>query len=130
MPNFLYSQAFDRFVQHYALKYPKASDCLANDKDNLLTFFDFPAEHWLPIRTTNPIESVFATIHHRTNQTKGSVSRATLLTLMYKLARSAGQHFYRLKGFERLAEVITGIKQEGDTSHPSTTEFERQQVAA
>ncbi len=82
-------KAVDRFLETYQAKYPKAADCLAKDQDALLAFYDFPAEHWAHLRTTNPIESTFATIRHRTDQTKGSVSRATLLALTYKLAMSA-----------------------------------------
>jgi transposase-like protein len=76
----------------------------------LFAFYDFPAEHWAHLRTTNPIESAFATIRHRTDKTKGSVSRATLLTLVYKLAMSAEQSFMRLRGFALLADVIAGVK--------------------
>ena len=103
-------RAFDRFIADYRAKYPKATDCLAKDRAALLAFYDFPAEHWIHIRTTNPIESTFATIRHRTERTKGCVSRSSLLGLTFKLAMSAEQSWSRLRGFERLAEVVAGVK--------------------
>ena len=102
--------AFDRFLVAFRAKYAKATECLAKDRASLLAFYDFPAEHWIHIRTTNPIESTFATIRHRTERTKGCVSRATLLGLTFKLAMSAEQSWSRLRGFERLAEVVAGVK--------------------
>ncbi len=103
-------RAVDRFLSTYQAKYPKASACLTKDRAALLAFYEFPAEHWKHIRTSNPIESSFATIRHRTDQTQGAVSRASLLGLVYKLAMSAERSFRRLDGFQRLAEVIVGIK--------------------
>jgi putative transposase len=103
-------KAFARFVDTYQAKYPKAVECLVKDKEALLAFYDFPAEHWGHIRTSNPIESSFATIRHRTQRTKGAVSRKTLLGLIYKLAMCAEKSFRRLNGFEQLAEVIRGVK--------------------
>ncbi|MGH8528468.1 MAG: IS256 family transposase [Nevskiales bacterium] len=103
-------RAFDRFIADYRAKYPKATDCLAKDRATLLVFYDFPAEHWIHIRTTNPIESTFATIRHRTERTKGCASRSSLLGLTFKLAMSAEQSWSRLRGFERLAEVVAGVK--------------------
>jgi putative transposase len=103
-------KAFARFLDTYQVKYPKAAQCLAKDKEAMLAFYDFPAEHWSHIRTTNPIESSFATIRHRTERTKGAVSRSTLLGLVYKLAMCAEKSFRRLNGFEQLAEVIRGLK--------------------
>lgn len=103
-------KAFDRFVQHYAPKYPKAAQCLEKDRNELLAFYDYPAPHWSHIRTSNPIESSFATIRHRADRAKGAVSRATLLGLVYKLSMCAQQSFRRLNGFEHLAEVIQGVK--------------------
>lgn len=102
--------AFERFVATYKAKYPKATECLAKDRASLLAFYDFPAEHWMHIRTTNPIESTFATIRHRTDRTKGCVSRATLLGLVYRLGMSAERRWHRLRGFERLGELIAGVK--------------------
>jgi putative transposase len=101
--------AFDRFLQTYEGKYPKAAECLRKDRETLLAFYDFPADHWVHLRTTNPIESAFATIRHRSDRAKGCVTRATMLSLMFKLALAAEQSFRRLKGFDYLAKVITGV---------------------
>lgn len=102
--------AFDRFIASFAAKYPKASECLQKDRASLLAFYDFPAEHWVHLRTTNPIESAFATIRHRSDRAKGCVTRATMLALMFKLATSAEQSFRKLKGFAHLAKVIAGVR--------------------
>ena len=82
-------KAYDQFIQLYEAKYPKACVCLKKDKERLFTFYDFPAMHWQHIRTTNPIESTFATVRHRTRQTKGCGSRLATLTMVFKLATSA-----------------------------------------
>jgi transposase-like protein len=103
-------KAFDRFLDTYQAKYPKAAECLAKDREPLLAFYDFPAEHWLHLRTTNPIESTFATIRHRTDQAKGCVTRDTMLSLVYKLGICAEKRWRRIRGFEHLAKVITGVK--------------------
>ena len=103
-------RAFERFLAAYSAKYPKATECLAKDRKSLLAFYDFPAEHWLHIRTTNPIESSFATIRHRSERTQGCASRATLLGLVFKLAMSAEKNWRRLRGFEHLADVVRGVK--------------------
>ena len=103
-------KAFDRFVETYQLKYPKASECLEKDRDRLLAFYDFPAEHWIHIRTSNPIESTFATIRLRTTKTRGCVSRNTILAMVYKLGMSAENGWRKLRGFRRLAEVVNGVK--------------------
>jgi putative transposase len=102
--------AFDAFVQSYEPKYPKAAQCLAKDKDNLLTFYDFPAEHWHHIRTSNPIESTFASVRLRTAKTRGCVSRASILSMVFKLTKSAEQRWLKLRGPERIAEVIRGVQ--------------------
>lgn len=102
--------AFDRFIETFAAKYPKATECLEKDRGSLLAFYDFPAEHWVHLRTTNPIESAFATIRHRTDRAKGCVTRATMLAFMFKLATSAEQGFRKLKGFAHLAKVIAGVR--------------------
>ena len=102
--------AFDRFLETYEGKYPKASECLRKDREALLAFYDFPADHWVHLRTTNPSESAFATIRHRSDRAKGCVSRATMLSLMFKLAIAAEQNFRRLKGFDYLAKVIAGVR--------------------
>ena len=103
-------KAFDRFVQTYEAKYPKAVACLSKDREALLAFYDFPAEHWVHIRTTNPIESTFASIRHRTDQTKGCVTRDTMLTMVYKLGMCAEKRWRRIRGFNHLAKVIAGVK--------------------
>jgi transposase-like protein len=102
--------AFDAFVQSYEPKYPKAAQCLAKDKDNLLTFYDFPAEHWHHIRTSNPIESTFASVRLRTAKTRGCVSRASILAMVFKLTKSAEQRWLKLRGPERIAEVVRGVQ--------------------
>ena len=102
-------QAFDRFIATFEAKYPKAVDCLAKDREVLLTFYDFPAEHWVHLRTTNPIESTFATVRLRTARTKGCGSRTACLTMVFKLARCAERRWRRLNGRERLAELIAGV---------------------
>ena len=102
-------QAFDLFLQTYGPKYPKACECLAKDRDVLLTFYDFPAEHWIHLRTTNPIESTFATVRLRTKRTKGSGSRVACLTMVFKLMQSASKNWRALNGSEILPDVIQGI---------------------
>jgi putative transposase len=104
------SKAFDLFVQTFEAKYPKAAQCLVKDREVLLTFYDFPAEHWIHLRTTNPIESTFATVRLRTVRTKGSGSRTACLTMVFKLAQCAEKHWRRLNGQELLPEVIRGVK--------------------
>jgi len=89
---------------------PKAMDCLAKDKDSLLVFYDYPAENWQHIRTTNPIESVFATVRLRTTKTKNCGSRTTTLAMAFKLMETAQKKWQRLKGYQHLADVITGVK--------------------
>ena len=103
-------QAFDLFLSTYEAKYPQATECLAKDRDPLLTFYDFPAEHWLHIRTTNPIESTFATVRLRTTKTRGCVGRAGLLAMVFKLIKTAEQNWRTLKGHARLGQVIEGVR--------------------
>lgn len=102
-------QAFAAFLETYQAKYPKATECLAKDREVLLTFYDFPAEHWRHLRTTNPIESTFATIRLRHRRTKGSGSRVASLTMMFKLAESAAKRWRLLNGHELLPDVIRGV---------------------
>jgi transposase-like protein len=102
--------AFDVFLMTYHAKYPKAADCLAKDREAVLAFYDFPAEHWVHLRTSNVIESTFATIRHRTDQVKGAFSRTSLLSMLFKRALCAEQSFCRLKGFDCLAEVLRGVR--------------------
>ena len=103
-------QALDRFVAKYGAKYDKAAACLAKDRESLLAFYDFPAEHWKHVRTSNPIESAFATVRLRTDKTKGCLSRQTALAMVFKLAKTAERHWRRLDGSERLAQVIEGVR--------------------
>lgn len=103
-------QAFDKFLLSYQSKYPKASECLNKDRTALLTFYDFPALHWQHIRTTNPIESTFATVRLRTSKTRGCVSRGGMLAMVFKLTKVAEQKWYKLKGSEFLVQVIQGIR--------------------
>ncbi len=98
------------FVEKYATKYPKAANCLAKDRETLLAFFDFPAEHWDHLRTANPIESVFATVRHRTIRTKGALSRKTARLMVFKLVMAASKTWRRLKGENQLPKVVEGVK--------------------
>jgi putative transposase len=102
------NKAFDTFRAKYQAKYAEACACLAKDRDVLLAFYDFPAEHWKHVRTTNPIESTFATIRLRHRRTKGSATRKTSLTMMFKLAQAAEKHWHRLNGHEQLHLVLQG----------------------
>jgi transposase-like protein len=102
-------KAFDAFLETYQAKYANACDCLKKDRDVLLTFYDFPAEHWRHLRTTNPIESTFATIRLRHRRTKGNGSRIASLTMMFKLAESAARRWRMLNGHELLPDVIQGV---------------------
>ena len=103
------TQAFDAFLENYQAKYPKACDCLTKDRDELLVFYDFPAEHWKHLRTTNPIESTFATIRLRHRRTKGNGTRQACLAMMFKLAQSAERGWRVLDGAKLLPEVLQGI---------------------
>lgn len=103
-------RAFDLFVATYQAKYPKATGCLSKDRDVLLTFYDFPAEHWIHLRTTNPIESTFATVRLRHRRTKGSGSRTACLTMVFKLMQSAAKRWRLLNGSQLLPEVIAGVQ--------------------
>jgi putative transposase len=101
-------QAFDTFLAKYQAKYEIACECLRKDREELLTFYDFPAEHWIHLRTTNPIESTFATIRLRHRRTKGSGTRKASLTMMFKLAQAAQKRWKRLHGSEQLTLVLEG----------------------
>src|SRR5680860_681559 len=101
--------AFDQFVAKFDAKYPKAVQCLQKDRDELLAFYDFPAQHWQSIRTTNPIESTFGTIRHRTKRTKGCLNRDGMLHMIFKLGECAEKNWRRQRGFDYLAKVITGV---------------------
>ena len=103
-------KAFDLFLMTYEAKYPKATLCLQKDREELMAFYDFPAQHWQSIRTCNPIESTFGTIRHRTKRSKGCLSRDGMLHMMFKLGQCAEKKWRKLRGFEYLAKVVTGIK--------------------
>ncbi len=102
--------AFDFFVATYGVKWGKAVAKLVKDRDALLTFYDFPVEHWKHIWTSNPIESTFATVRHRTKRTKGCLSRKTGLAMAFKLMMSAQKKWRRLDGQNRLPEIIHGVE--------------------
>jgi putative transposase len=103
-------KAFDLFVATYEAKYPKATKCLSKDRDALLTFYDFPADHWIHLRTTNPIESTFATVRLRHRRTKGNGCRLACLTMVFKLMQSASKRWRILNGSNLLPDVIQGVK--------------------
>lgn len=101
--------AFDLFVETYGVKYERAVKKLTKDRDQLLSFYDFPAEHWKHIRTTNPIESVFATVRNRTRKTKGCLNRKTALAMVFRLMMSAKKKWRKISGSNRLPEIIQGV---------------------
>jgi putative transposase len=102
--------ALDAFVESWGVKCHKAVECLIKDRDALLTFYDFPAEHWKHLRTTNVIESSFATVRHRTVRSKGCLSNKTALAMIFKLAEAAEQTWRRLDGHSQLPKMILGVK--------------------
>ena len=102
--------AIEAFADKYRAKYEKAVTCLIKDRETLLAFFDFPAEHWDHLRTSNPIESVFATVRHRTVRTKGALSTKTAKLMVFKLVTAAAKTWRRLKGENQLPKVVQGIK--------------------
>ena len=102
--------AIATFADKYAAKYEKAVTCLIKDRDALLTFYDFPAEHWDHLRTSNPIESVFATVRHRTVRTRGALSQDTARLMVFKLVMAAAKTWRRLKGENQLPKVVQGVK--------------------
>lgn len=101
---------YEQFLSLYRDKYPKACQCLEKDQDVLFTFYDFPAAHWMHLRSTNPIESTFATVRHRTRQTKGCGSREATLMMVYKLGREAEKSWRKLNGSQLLIKVLTGVR--------------------
>jgi transposase-like protein len=114
-------KAFDHFAEKYGAKYEKAVACLVKDREPLLRFYDFPAEHWRHIRTTNPIESTFATVRHRARQTKGCLSRDKTRIMVFKLIKAAEKNWLRLRGRNQLPKLITGVKfADGDEVVPVT----------
>src|SRR5512136_891294 len=102
--------AFDVFIETYAVKYEKAAECLRKDREALLAFYDFPAEHWKHLRTTNPIESTFATVRHRTIRAKGCLSNKTALAMVFKLVDAAQKSWRRLDGHNQLPKLIQGVR--------------------
>ncbi len=103
-------RAFDLFVNTFEAKYPKAMLTLQKDREELLAFYDFPAQHWQSLRNTNPIESTFGTIRHRTKRSKGCLTRNGKLHMIFKLAECAQNKWRRQRGFDYLAKAITGVK--------------------
>jgi transposase-like protein len=103
-------KAFDLFVDTFEAKYPKATECLNRDREHLLAFYDFPAEHWIHVRTTNPIESTFATVRLRTKKTKGCGSRNACLTMVFKLAQCAQKRWRALNGHQLINDLIQGVQ--------------------
>ena len=102
--------AFDAFIETDAVKYDKAAACLVKDRATMLAFYDFPAEHWKHLRTTNPIESTVATVRHRTVRSKGCLSNKTALAMVFKLAQAAQNSWRRLDGHNQLPKLIVGVK--------------------
>jgi len=103
-------KAYNEFITLYKAKYPKACECLVKDKDVLFEYYNFPAEHWQHIRSTNPIESTFATVRHRTRRTKGCGTRRATLSMTYKLAMEAEKKWRRINGCKMILKIMTGIK--------------------
>jgi len=102
--------AFDVFVEVWGVKYDRAVECLIKDREALLAFYDFPAEHWKHLRTTNVIESAFATVRHRTVRAKGCLSNKTALAMIFKLAEAAEKNWRRLDGHNQLPKIILGVR--------------------
>ncbi len=94
----------------YEAKYPKAMKCLLKDKDAMLAFYDFPAAHWRPIRTTNPIESTFSTVRLRTSKTRNCVSRESIFSMVFKRVERAEKRWQRLHGSDLMADIMTDVK--------------------
>ena len=135
------ARAFDDWIERYEDKYPKASACLARDREELLAFYDFPAVHWTHLRTTNVIESAFATIRHRISRAKGCVTRRTMLSMIYKMGMSAEKSWRRLRGFRQLGKGHRGREvqrryrgRRGQQGRPMTnppyTRFDNSSVAS
>lgn len=123
-------KAFGQFVATYDAKYPKAVEVLTKDRERLLTFYEFPAEHWRHLRTTNPIESTFATVRHRTDRTRGAISRDSIVPFVFKLGKVAEQHWRKLNGFEYLAKVINGVRFQDGIEVRENSPAQNNQVAA
>ena len=125
------NKAFDAFIETYQVKYDKAAECLKKDREALLAFYDFPAEHWKHLRTTNPIESTFATVRHRTIRSKGCLSNKTALAMVFKLVEGAQKSWRRLDGHNQLPKIIEGVKfTDGLEAAGKPATFQAQTVAA
>lgn len=112
--------AIATFAEKYGAKYEKAVSCLVKDRDTLLTFYNVPAEHWDHLRTSNPIESVFATVRHRTVRMKGALSQDTARLMVFKLVTAAAKTWRRLKGENQLPKVVQGVKFTNDVEVTNT----------
>lgn len=126
------TQAFKRFINRYGAKYPKATEKREKDREALLAFFAFPAEHWVHLRTTNPIESTFATVRHRTARTKNCVTRATFLGLAFKMSEAAAKTWRRIRAPEKVAELLGGARYEDGvpvSDDPPETQEEQREAA-
>lgn len=120
--------AFDRFVRAWGAKYPRAVQKLIKDRDSLLAFYDLPAEHWVHLRTSNPIESTFATVRHRATRTKGCVSRASFLGLAFKLVQEAEKSWRRITAPQRIAELLAGVVfKDGEPANEQDSQQEQEQ---
>ena len=104
-----FSVGANKFLKQYQAKYPKAVEKLVKDRDSLLAFYDFPAEHWQHLRTTNPIEFTFATVRHRTTRTRNCVSRSTFLGLAFKLIEEAEKSWQKIRGADKIAILLSGV---------------------
>ena len=123
--------AFDAFIETYELKYEKAAECLSKDREALLAFYDFPAEHWKHLRTSNPIESTFATVRHRTIRSKGCLSNKTALAMVFKLVEGAQKSWRRLDGHNQLPKLIQGVTfNDGLEVAAKTAAYQAQTAAA
>jgi transposase-like protein len=103
-------KAYGLFIETFRDKYPKAVECLVKDKEDLFAFYDFPSAHWIHLRTTNPIESTFATVRLRQRRTKGNGTRKATLTMVYKLCKEAEKNWRRLRGFNLIPLVESGVR--------------------
>ena len=122
--------AFYAFIETYVVKYDKAAECLEKDREALLAFYNFPAEHWKHLRTTNPIESTFATVRHRTIRSKGCLSNKTALALVFKLVDGAQKSWRRLDGHHQLPKIIQGVKFIDGLEFAAGTDLPQAQAAA
>jgi putative transposase len=122
--------AFDAFIAAYQLKYEKAAECLAKDRQALLAFYDFPAEHWKHLRTSNPIESTFATVRHRTIRSKGCLSNKTALAMVFKLVDAAQKSWRRLDGHNQLPKLIQGVRFTDGIEVAANSDSSKSQTAA